>query len=113
MRRKKNQPVRGPIKVRGSMKIRLVEPESPSLHLWSPWRYPRLGLPIIGAALAAAGHDVLIYCANLAPVDWHDVYGADLVGLSTTTSTAPAAYRMADDLRTRGIPVVIGGSHVT
>src|SRR5665811_2298103 len=32
---------------------------------------------------------------------------------STTTSTAPAAYLMADDLRARGIPVIIGGSHVT
>src|SRR5665811_1452318 len=32
---------------------------------------------------------------------------------STTTSTAPAAYRMADDLRARGVPVIIGGSHVT
>jgi hypothetical protein len=33
----------------------------------SPWRYPRLGLPMIGAALAAAGHDVLIYNPLLAP----------------------------------------------
>ena len=95
------------------MKIRLIEPEPPSVHLMSPWRYPRLGLPMIGAALVAAGHEVRIYCANLAPVDWHDVYAADLVGLSTTTSTAPAAYQMADDLRARGIAVVIGGSHVT
>jgi anaerobic magnesium-protoporphyrin IX monomethyl ester cyclase len=95
------------------MKIRLVEPESPSVHLWSPWHYPRLGLPMIGAALATAGHDVRIYCPHLEPIDWADVYGAELVGLSTTTSTAPAAYRMADSLRARGIPVIIGGSHVT
>ena len=95
------------------MKIRLIESESPSVHLWSPWRYPRLGLPMIGAALVAAGHDVRIYCPHLAPVDWDDVYSAGLVGFSTTTSTAPAAYRMADDLRARGIPVIIGGSHVT
>ena len=95
------------------MKIRLVEPESPSVHLMSPWRYPRLGLPMIAAALAAEGHDVLVYNPLLAPVDWTDVHGAGLVGISTTTSTAPAAYRMADDLRSRGIPVVIGGSHAT
>ena len=95
------------------MKIRLIEPESPSVHLMSPWRYPRLGLPIIGAALSAAGNDVLIYAPQLAPIDWDDVHGAGLVGFSTTTSTAPAAYRMADGLRARGIPVVIGGSHVT
>ncbi|NLE22222.1 MAG: B12-binding domain-containing radical SAM protein [Actinobacteria bacterium] len=79
----------------------------------SPWRYPRLGLPMIGAALAAVGHDVRIYCPQLAPCDWSDVSTADLVGLSTTTSTAPAAYLMARALRERGTPVVIGGSHVT
>jgi radical SAM superfamily enzyme YgiQ (UPF0313 family) len=95
------------------VRIRLIEPESPSVHLWSPWRYPRLGLPIIGAALVSAGHDVRIYCPHLAPVDRDDVCGADLVGFSTTTSTAPAAYHMADDVRARGVPVIIGGSHVT
>ena len=95
------------------MKIRLIEPRPPSVHLMSPWRYPRLGLPIVGAALAAAGHDVRIYCEQLAPVDWDDVLDAGVVGISTTTSTAPAAYAMADRLRGRGVPVVIGGSHVT
>ncbi|HTX70069.1 MAG TPA: radical SAM protein [Thermoleophilia bacterium] len=95
------------------MKIRLIEPRPPSVHLMSPWRYPRLGLPMIGAALAAGGHDVRITCEQLTPIDWDDLTSAELVGLSTTTSTAPAAYAMADLLRARGVPVVIGGSHVT
>ena len=95
------------------MKIRLVEPPSPSLHLWSYSLYPRLGLPLIGAALRDAGHDVRIYCPKLAPIDQDDLAGADLVGFSTTTSTAPDAYAMGDALRARGVPVVIGGSHVT
>lgn len=95
------------------MKVRLIEPRPPSVHLMSPWRYPRLGLPMIGTALAAAGHDVRISCEQLAPVDWDDVASAQLVGISTTTSTAPAAYAMSNRLRARGIPVVIGGSHVT
>ncbi len=59
--------------------------------MWSPLRYPRLGLPMIGAALRSAGHDVRIYCEHVAPVDWSDVFDADLVGISTTTSTAPPA----------------------
>ena len=95
------------------MKIRLIEPEPPGVHLMSPWRYPRLGLPMIAAALVDAGHDARVYCETLAPVDWDDAHDAGLVGLSTTTSTAPAAYRMADALQARGVPVVIGGSHVT
>ena len=95
------------------MKIRLIEPISPSRHLWSKSYFVRLGLPMIGAALVEAGHDVRIFNPQLAPIDWADVYSSDLVGLSSTTSTIPEAYRIADELRRRGIPVIIGGSHVT
>jgi radical SAM superfamily enzyme YgiQ (UPF0313 family) len=56
---------------------------------------------------------VVIYHPHLAPVDWDDVYSADVVGLSSTTSTTPAAFAIADELRWRGIPVIHGGSHVT
>ncbi len=95
------------------MKIRLIEPISPSRHLWSKSYFVRLGLPMIGAALVQAGHDVRIFNPQLAPIDWADVFSSDLVGLSSTTSTIPESYRIADELRRRGIPVVIGGSHVT
>ena len=95
------------------MKIRLIEPISPSRHLWSKSYFVRLGLPMIGAALVEAGHDVRIFNPQLSPIDWADVYSSDLVGLSSTTSTIVEAYRIGDDLRRRGIPVIIGGSHVT
>jgi anaerobic magnesium-protoporphyrin IX monomethyl ester cyclase len=83
------------------------------MHVYSKVRLPRLGLPIIGAELRAEGHDVAIYVADLDPIDWDDVYSADLVGFSATTSTVTQAYEFADDLRARGIPTVIGGPHVT
>lgn len=38
---------------------------------------------------------------------------ADLVGISVLTGTAPRAYALADHFRARGIPVVLGGVHVT
>lgn len=38
---------------------------------------------------------------------------ADLVGLTVITGTAPRAYEMASRFRARGIPVVLGGPHVT
>jgi len=95
------------------MKIRLIEPTAPSMHIWSKSFFVRLGLPIIGAALKEAGHDVRIYNEQLAPVEWDDVFTSELVGISCTTSTAPAAYAIGDELRRRRIPVVIGGSHVT
>ena len=95
------------------MKIRLIEPEPPGMHVWAKVLLPRLGLPIIAAALKEKGHDVLVYNPTMAPIDWDDVNSSDLVGLSSTTSTASTAYAFAGDLRGRGIPVVIGGSHVT
>jgi len=38
---------------------------------------------------------------------------ADLVGMTVITGNAPRAYELADGLRSRGIPVVLGGPHVT
>jgi radical SAM superfamily enzyme YgiQ (UPF0313 family) len=38
---------------------------------------------------------------------------ADLVGISIITGNAVRAYRMADHFRRRGVPVVLGGVHVT
>ena len=40
-------------------------------------------------------------------------YPADLVGISVITGTAPQAYSLAEHFRRRGIPVVLGGVHVT
>ncbi len=40
-------------------------------------------------------------------------YPADLVGISVITGCAPAAYKLADHYRSRGVPVVLGGVHVT
>ena len=97
----------------GGLKIRLIEPAPPSVNILSYGFYPRLGLPLIGAALKAAGHDVRIYCPQAAPLDRNDLSSADLIGISTTTSTAPAAFALADELRATGLPVIIGGPHPT
>jgi radical SAM superfamily enzyme YgiQ (UPF0313 family) len=74
---------------------------------------PRLGLPTIGAFLKQHGHDVVIYADDLSEVNWEDVLSADIVGISSTTSTITAAYTMADRIRAHNIPVIIGGPHVT
>jgi radical SAM superfamily enzyme YgiQ (UPF0313 family) len=99
------------------MKIRLIEPKAPGLNVFDQARLPRLGLPLLGRLLTERGHDVRIYVETLAPVDWTDVAGADLVGFSSTTATTPTAYQMAGRVRQLGIPTevktVIGGSHVT
>jgi len=95
------------------MKIRLIEPEPPNLNTFSFVHLPRLGLPLIAAKLKAHGHDVKIYVPQIASIVWPDVYSADIVGISTTTSTATEGYDFADDIRPHGPKVIIGGSHVT
>jgi radical SAM superfamily enzyme YgiQ (UPF0313 family) len=95
------------------LRIRLVEPRPPGRHVYDRVLLPRLGLPLIGRMLAERGHDVRVYCEVLAPVDLEECLRADLVGVSSTTATAPAAYRLADLLAGAGVPVVLGGPHVT
>jgi radical SAM superfamily enzyme YgiQ (UPF0313 family) len=95
------------------VKIRLIEPEPPGMNVYSFVMMPRLGLPIIGSVLRSQGHDVRIYAPHIGAIDWNDVLSADLVGISTTTSTATAGYEFAARARAKGIPVVVGGSHVT
>ena len=50
--------------------------------------------------------------ANVTPFDVAGV-DADLVGITTMTATSTWAYATADALRARGVPVVLGGIHVT
>jgi radical SAM superfamily enzyme YgiQ (UPF0313 family) len=73
----------------------------------------RLGLPLLGAILKERGHEIKIYAEALNEVDWDEVLSADLVGISTTTSTTVRAYRYAQRVRDAGVPVVMGGPHVT
>ncbi len=95
------------------MKIALIEPRSPGYHIYSYTVLPRLGLPLLGAILRDKGHHVRVYCQDVKPIDYSSVLSADLVGISTTTSTAPEAYRIAQRVSREGIPVVFGGSHTT
>jgi radical SAM superfamily enzyme YgiQ (UPF0313 family) len=95
------------------LRIRFVEPRPAGHNVYDRLLLPRLGLPLMASMLTEVGHDVRAYCETLAPVDLDDLLGADLVGISSTTATAPAAYRLADFLSTASVPVVLGGPHVS
>jgi radical SAM superfamily enzyme YgiQ (UPF0313 family) len=98
------------------MKVRklvMVEPKAPGNHVFSLVRLPRLGLPILGTLASRRGIDVRIFLEEMTPVDFGQVAAADLLCVSTITSTAPRAFRLADQARLAGVPVVIGGPHVT
>ncbi|MGB4283364.1 MAG: hypothetical protein WBJ48_01460, partial [Bacteroidales bacterium] len=67
-----------------------------------------LGLGII-AALTPPNWKIIILDENIKPFRFRE---ADLVGITTFTSTAQRAYEIAAVYRGKGIPVVFGGIHV-
>ncbi len=96
-----------------SLSIRFVEPRPPGHNVYDHVLLPRLGLPLMATMLSEAGHDATVCCETLAPIDLGECLAADLVGISGTTATQPAGYALADELCAAGVPVVLGGSHVS
>ena len=70
-------------------------------------------------SLTPAGHEVLLIDGNTQPMTDAELvqYALDrkigLVGIGAMTRMIAKAYRVADALRAAGIPVVMGGPHVT
>jgi radical SAM superfamily enzyme YgiQ (UPF0313 family) len=95
------------------VRITFIEPAAPGFHVYSFVKQIRLGLPLLGALMTAKGHQVRIYAESLTEIDWDYVLSSEVVGISTTTSTAVRAYRYAQRVRDAGIPVIMGGPHVT
>ncbi|HDT13990.1 MAG TPA: radical SAM protein [Candidatus Aminicenantes bacterium] len=94
-------------------KIVLIEPKAPNLHIFSQFPLPRLGTLILGTMMKARGWEVDVFVEDFRTIDFDALAAADLVGISTITSTAPRAYAIADKARAMGITVLMGGPHVT
>jgi radical SAM superfamily enzyme YgiQ (UPF0313 family) len=94
-------------------KITLVEPKAPDFHVFSSVRLPRLGLVGLATILRQAGYECRVWCQAFGEIPAFELLSSDLVGISVTTSSAPEAYRLARQLRHRGVVVVLGGPHVT
>jgi len=94
-------------------KIVFIEPRAPNLHIFSQFPLPRLGTLILGAMMKKRGWDVEVFVEELRAIRFEAVREADLVGISTITSTAPRAYQLAEKVRSMGRPVIMGGPHVT
>ncbi len=90
-----------------------LEPKPPNPHIFSLYALPRLGGVLLGTLLHQRRWDVQVFVEEVADIDFDQVLRADFVGISTITSTAPRAYALADEIRKSGIPVVLGGPHVT
>jgi radical SAM superfamily enzyme YgiQ (UPF0313 family) len=94
-------------------RLLMVEPKAPFYNFFTIVRLPRLGLPILGTLAARRGIDVQIVIEEAGKLSFDQVVEADLLCISTITTTAPGAYRLADRARAAGTPVVIGGPHAT
>jgi radical SAM superfamily enzyme YgiQ (UPF0313 family) len=70
-------------------------------------------------ALTPSGHEVLLIDGNAQPMDEDGVarfvreQNIGLVGIGAMTRMIAKAYRVADAVRATGVPVVMGGPHVT
>jgi radical SAM superfamily enzyme YgiQ (UPF0313 family) len=96
------------------MKILLYNPDNGVTRNFMPhlWMF-------LLQALTPPGHEVLLIDGNASPMDEAGIaqYVRDhkigLVGIGAMTRMVAKAYRMADAVRAAGVPVVMGGPHVT
>jgi len=95
------------------MRLELITAEGPAT-LWMRKgrliRFPQLTMPLLAALTP---RDVGIHHTDeiVSPVNFSRAM--DLVGITTTTCSAPHAYEVADEFRARGVKVVLGGPHPT
>jgi len=94
-------------------KFLFIEPKAPGLHIYSKFPIPRLGNVVLATMAREQGWDAEVIVEELSGFDIDDLPSADYVGVSSITSTAPRAYEIADAYRSRGVPVIMGGPHVS
>ncbi|HEX8853053.1 MAG TPA: radical SAM protein [Pyrinomonadaceae bacterium] len=96
------------------MKILLYNPDNGVTRNFMPhlWMF-------LLQALTPPGHEVLLIDGNARAMTEEELVrfvreqGVGLVGIGAMTRMVARAYRFADALRSAGIPVVMGGPHVT
>src|SRR5271167_2629330 len=96
------------------MKILLYNPDNGVTRNFMPhlWMF-------LLQALTPSGHEVLLVDGNAQPMDEAGIAqfvrdnNIGLVGIGAMTRMIAKAYRMADAVRATGVPVVMGGPHVT
>ena len=96
------------------MKILLYNPDNGVTRNFMPhlWMF-------LLQSLTPAEHEVVLIDGNAQPMDEAGItryvreQKIDLVGIGAMTRMVAKAYRMADAVRAAGVPVVMGGPHVT
>jgi len=103
-------------------KITFIEPASSFNGYAIASKLPLMGPLYLGTILAQKGHDVSILKENANPAyneetGWlhESLLTADVIGISTITSTADRAYQIADAVReqNKNAKLIIGGAHAS
>ncbi|MGB9690971.1 MAG: B12-binding domain-containing radical SAM protein [Candidatus Sumerlaeaceae bacterium] len=100
-------------------RIVFIEPKSTHIHVYSTVHIPRMGGILLATILQERGYDVTVIVEDMLrkriteDMVWHKLREADLLCISSITPTANRCYMWGDRARAAGIPVVIGGTHVT
>lgn len=92
-------------------RISFIEAKSPNLHIFKKFPIPRLGAILLATILNKIGYETRVFIEDIAEPDWFYIEDSDVVCISTITSTALRAYEIADRIRKKEIPVVMGGAH--
>jgi radical SAM superfamily enzyme YgiQ (UPF0313 family) len=99
------------------LRIVLISPKGPLYRrrggiFKQSLRYMPLTLPTL-AALIPTELNADVVCVDEGIADVDPNLTADLIGMTVITGTAVRAYELSRNFRQRGIPVVLGGPHVT
>ena len=94
-------------------KIVFIESRPPDLNIFSGMPIPRLGTVLLGTILKEAGYEVKTFIETIGELDLKEVLSADAVGISSITSTTIRSYEIARLIKKAGVPVFMGGPHVT
>ena len=90
-------------------RIILIEPRSPVEHVFSRARIPRLGTILLGTILRNQGYEARVLIEETSgPVTGEDLRWADMVCISSITSTIPRAFLLGDQAGNLGKTVVFG-----
>jgi len=98
--------------------ILFIEPMAAQLNIFTQFTLPRLGSFILaGLVNRRPGWGARVFIEGRQRFNlplWIEKNGRpDMVGISTITATVKRGYTLADECHALGIPVILGGPHVT
>jgi len=94
------------------MKILLISPHPKKTRTFANLSFPPLNLQQI-ASLTPKSHTVDIIDESFKTNKKINFVKYDLIGITSVTYTVSRAYKLADELKSKGIPVILGGWHST